>query len=765
MNKTLLLLIILSCIFTFTSYGQEWLGISNSNYAGVSGIALNPGTMLTSKLSWDVNVASGDASFENSFLYIPKGDLSFFGIKNIVNRIGDKNYLTKYNASDPNSLQFMAASGTLMGPSAMVRFKERYAVAFTMQGRTFASARNVSSNLAQNAYDLLKNNELFNQNLEIRDLNVDALGWIEYGLSFGTYLYKGNNQLLSGAVSLKLLEGAAGGYVNSATIPYRIVDQNNLIIGGSEPAHIDYGMVDFPVYQSIDNYNDLIQGRGYGWNLGFTYEFLRDSSQWTYEMDGNRHWDHDKNRYWLRLGASLIDMGQIKFKENAGSYHLVTDSANYRNWFFEKFHSQQDLNHKLSYLAFGDSTQSFSDFGFEMQMPSAVSVQADVNVYKDFYVNATVVQGFSYGKKAGVRRPSVYSITPRYESKWFEASIPVSIIDYGKAKARVGIALRGGPVFIGSDNILGLATAQDLTSFDLYAGIKINIPERKPRDRDHDNVSDKLDRCPDKAGLWKFKGCPDSDNDGIVDSADACPDEPGPVETQGCPDRDKDLVIDSKDECPDTPGLAEFNGCPDTDGDSIPDKVDACPTQKGLPQFGGCPDTDGDGIPDKSDACPTEIGPVSTNGCPDRDSDLVADKDDQCPDEPGIPANHGCPPIKEEVLQKIKLSAQAIQFETGKAIITKKSYAVLDIIAEIMNQYAYTKWNINGHTDNVGKPDYNLDLSQRRAEAVRDYFISKGIGAERLAAKGFGLTEPITTNKTAAGRAKNRRVEIILIED
>ncbi|MEP7128400.1 MAG: OmpA family protein, partial [Chitinophagales bacterium] len=125
--------------------------------------------------------------------------------------------------------------------------------------------------------------------------------------------------------------------------------------------------------------------------------------------------------------------------------------------------------------------------------------------------------------------------------------------------------------------------------------------------------------------------------------------------------------------------------------------------------------------------------------------------------------NNGCPAVREDVLAKVKVSSKSITFETGSDKIKGSSTEVLDLIAEIMGQYSYTKWSIEGYTDITGGVALNLALSKKRAAAVRAYFISKGISADRLTSDGYGIDKPVATNKTAAGRAKNRRVEIKLV--
>jgi len=235
----------------------------------------------------------------------------------------------------------------------------------------------------------------------------------------------------------------------------------------------------------------------------------------------------------------------------------------------------------------------------------------------------------------------------------------------------------------------------------------------------------------------------------------------------GGKDTDGDNIYDKDDACPEVFGLAEFNGCPDTDGDGIPDKDDACPTEPGPKALNGCPDTDGDGVADKDDDCPTVAGPAANKGCPwpDRDGDGVPDKDDLCPDKVGTVANNGCPEVTEGVRKALNAYAKTILFDTGKSTIKAQSAEVLQNIIEILEEYSYANFNIEGHTDSVGSEALNEKLSQARASSVMNYLIEKGIASNRLNAKGYGESNPIDTNKTREGRANNRRVEINLNKD
>jgi len=263
--------------------------------------------------------------------------------------------------------------------------------------------------------------------------------------------------------------------------------------------------------------------------------------------------------------------------------------------------------------------------------------------------------------------------------------------------------------------------------------------------------------------IFKFGG-KDTDGDGVYDKDDSCPDVAGLAAFNGCPDADGDGVQDSKDSCPDVAGLAALNGCPDADADGIADKDDMCPNEKGSAANRGCPDSDGDGVVNKDDNCPNVAGPAANGGCPwpDTDGDGVLDKDDNCVNEAGPASNNGCPEpvITDAAVQTINMGAKSILFNTGKYSFKPGVTSKLDDIVAIMNQFPKATFMIEGHTDSSGGAAVNLRISERRAMAVRDYFVKKGISTDRLEAKGFGEGSPIDSNKTRAGRANNRRVEI-----
>ncbi|HOC43913.1 MAG TPA: OmpA family protein [Thermoanaerobaculales bacterium] len=231
------------------------------------------------------------------------------------------------------------------------------------------------------------------------------------------------------------------------------------------------------------------------------------------------------------------------------------------------------------------------------------------------------------------------------------------------------------------------------------------------------------------------------------------------------PDADGDGVPDHLDKCPGTPKGVKVDavGCPiDSDGDGVADYLDKCPgTPKGVKVDAvGCPlDSDGDGVADPADKCPNTPKGVKVDavGCPlDSDGDGVPDYLDKCPDTPkGLVVDEtGCVPAGFKLVTDIL-------FDTNKWDIKPEGKAELDKGVEFLLKNPQIKVEIQGHTDSTGTAKWNATLSQRRAESVMKYLVSKGVPAAQLTAKGFGPTNPVASNDTPEGRAKNRRVDFM----
>jgi outer membrane protein OmpA-like peptidoglycan-associated protein/opacity protein-like surface antigen len=310
--------------------------------------------------------------------------------------------------------------------------------------------------------------------------------------------------------------------------------------------------------------------------------------------------------------------------------------------------------------------------------------------------------------------------------------------------------------FKGSKDIVGKGAGQlDLpkATGEVYAGLTLYFGGGKAKDEDADGVSDKKDKCPGTPVGCRVDvaGCPvDADGDGVCDGIDACANTPkgSKVDAKGCPtDADGDGVFDGLDKCPNTPKgcTVDASGCPkDSDNDGFCDGLDKCAD---TPQ--GCM--------------------VDSTGCPvDSDKDGVCDGLDQCYDTPaGTKVNAvGCPiPTVEFIPEPEKpIILKGVNFASNKATLLDTSKVILDMVAASLAARPDVKVEIGGHTDATGPAEYNLKLSEGRAASVRDYLVEKGVKPENLSIRGYGETKPIADNKSASGRAQNRRVELTRVQ-
>ncbi|MEO8234157.1 MAG: thrombospondin type 3 repeat-containing protein [Flavobacterium sp.] len=347
-------------------------------------------------------------------------------------------------------------------------------------------------------------------------------------------------------------------------------------------------------------------------------------------------------------------------------------------------------------------------------------------------------------------------------------------IDYALPTAGGGINFRLSPVimlnlqetfmFTNNDTRDGVVAGKNDDFLMHTVGLTFNLGSSK--DSDNDGVSDKKDNCPETpAGVVvDKKGCPlDKDNDGVYDYLDNCPDQAGSQALNGCPDADGDGVADANDRCPNQAGKISLKGCPDADNDGVADIDDKCANTKPGTRvdINGCAiDSDNDGVMDDMDRCPNVAGVIALKGCPDTDGDGIADMDDRCPNTKGTSENKGCPEIAKADIVRITYIGSKIFFENNSDKLKVASLSQLDELAKILYKYEGASLTIEGHTDSVGADDFNMTLSQKRSDSVKQYLIGKGIEDARLKAIGFGETKPVASNKTTLGKAKNRRVEL-----
>ncbi|MEO1434733.1 MAG: PorP/SprF family type IX secretion system membrane protein [Bacteroidota bacterium] len=314
--------------------------------------------------------------------------------------------------------------------------------------------------------------------------------------------------------------------------------------------------------------------------------------------------------------------------------------------------------------------------------------------------------------------------------------------------------------------------------FHLGQGKSLNKREKVAKDRDGDGIIDRHDDCPYVPGVPRLSGCPeitseqavmepepevrppsiptrkeeDSDGDGIIDAVDLCPFEFGLIKFQGCNDSDIDGVWDHVDACPHIRGSVENNGCPtrrmnlDSDGDGVLDPDDVCVYVKGKPELKGCPDTDNDGVSDLEDECPYIRGIFTNKGCPDA----------------GMQSrnlNYGTQPM--DMTRRVDL--QVVEFDIDRSDIRPYYFAMLDQLAMQLMNNPNQRIMLSGHTDSEGSAAYNYQLGQRRAQAIQQYLLTRGVPMHKIQIMSYGETIPKSNNASMDGKQRNRRTEITVL--
>jgi outer membrane protein OmpA-like peptidoglycan-associated protein len=709
-----------------STMSQTFPGYRTGNYTGVNGVFFNPANIADNRYMWDINVFA-----INGFAGTNRSGLRFKDITRSFNADSLKSRLLTGN-DHLNSLSY----ADVLGPSIMFTLSPKTSLAFTTRSRVFANGRDINGNLVNAVIGGGTTNAGLPFNFN-NNMLVHATGWTEIGGSIGQVLTpKGSHNFFKAGITLKYLAGTADSYlstngfagtVNGAGNNYLTATTGTLSINTTEANFSDYKFKDFFKFN----------GHGMSGDIGLIYEWHPGEDYSMYKSD------HFANKYKLKIAASLLDVGRIKF--NRSSNEASTYTTNIPQGAAFQLNSFKDKSVK-DYKVILDESPYFKGTTesntYKVKLPTTIQADIDYLFGGGFAVNAAgqwTTHNTDKMNSLDLYYYNSYSLTPRWENHLFSVELPMNYNEL--TKFNVGVAFRVGPFFIGSGSVLS-ALVHDSRQADMHVGIHFGMPYKKRvrPDRDKDGVYDDIDKCPDQPGYARYNGCPipDTDGDGINDEMDSCKTVPGVARYNGCPipDSDGDGVNDEEDSCKNVAGLKKFNGCPDTDGDGIPDNEDKCPSVAGSAKYAGCPapDTDKDGVPDDEDLCPNDPGPVSSKGCP-----------------------------VEKVVVAITADFKNILFDYNKATIRPESDTILAKAARTMNeQIGNSYFYIDGYTDNKGSAAINKKLSKERAQAVANALIAHGVDRSRIRVRGFGKDNPICDNKTEQGRQCNRRVEVVI---
>jgi hypothetical protein len=483
---------------------QGWLGLAQSNYGGTNNAYLNPSSIADSRHRAYLNLGGASANFYNTYLQLDLPQRPW--AKGFAFR---REYLTEQVAGDA---KFGSASAEVRLPSLMLAVGPHSAIALTNRVRAFVQFSNVSENVARLArYGLsdAENLGLANRVLTDNRFNVDANSFHEFAFTYARTFTPNTTHFFKGGLTIKYLVGLGGGYVHNTGTDLQVYGRDSIQLRNPNVSYAYAGDSDY--YQQSGFgvgtlYGSQRLGRGYGADIGLTYEWRPDYERYRYPMDGANLPDDSRNKYRLRLGLALTDLGAVRYQHE--QYVRQAALANGRTVQLGQldtisFTNLATLTPTIDGLVgLREQSRQFTSY-----LPATLRLTADYRLLNHLYAGLLWTQNLLPARTIGSRSISSLALTPRLEFSHVEIATPI-ILANNYRKLQVGAMVRVGPLILGSDNLGGLVGLTSATGADVYFGLGLALHRHRRKDRDGDLVSNKYDKCPRVKGTWAFKGCP-----------------------------------------------------------------------------------------------------------------------------------------------------------------------------------------------------------------------------------------------------------------
>lgn len=456
MRKWLLFKIVF--VFAFSGQAQNNFGSLHSNYTPTNSLYINPSSILDAKVWLDINIVGAGSYTNNNLVYLEDQrwfDVSRDAIRGEVNLtdddVGFDQGRNKYHAYNRNFVQGLSG----------VWSQGDHAAGISAGFRSFTDLRGVPDYMAQfienGVADFTAQHDIDYQLEKVRVASS------QFGEIKGTYAYtffKRRRDMFMGGVSLSKFFPVGGAAANIYNADFN-VDNDTLIL-------LDRFTAD-AMYTPEPQFNG---GKGWGLDLGFTFQrMLGEAGSY---FPNSTKLGCRENPYKFKLGVSLMDLGSIKFPEDQVRY-AGYDFTNF-DWYRYQA-TEVDEEDAVSIFAAqeGDITSGNVRKPYRMSLPTFASVQFDYNLWASrIYVNTTIIQGIPPGKNSfGVRHANSLSVTPRYESFWFDLAIPFSLYEY--RYPQMGLSARLGPLTLGTDKLWSWIAKSDIYGADIYLHLKIPI--------------------------------------------------------------------------------------------------------------------------------------------------------------------------------------------------------------------------------------------------------------------------------------------------
>ncbi len=484
MKKHLFLFCIFSFLFISKNFSQDFLGLSTGNYAGVTGVSLQPASIVDSRHKFDINLISTDLSFDNNYFLVDKDAILKFNKNNFDSYKEFKDKYLSEASLGPNEKAFFNVQSRVQLPfSFMATTGKKSAIALNLQFRTIAQGRGISTELANLAFNDFYHPPLNNTAIDASGISINSLSWAEAGLTIGRVLYSSGNHFLKGAITGKYLAGVSSIYLASNNLTMQV--NGDSTFNFSSP-NVQYSHNKNADFNKIFDRNFDPDANSFGLDAGLVYEYRGNIDKFKYiKSDDEKSYVEDRrdvNKYIFKLGVSLLDVGMFQFNKPA---NVNSFGANIDRWDLKNA-NYPNLNQFDTALANRVTPDPNDASTYNVYLPTALSAQLDVKFVKGLFLNVMSYWPMQIGSGKGVRfnNYGFYAITPRYESRHFGIYFPYYIstkndfTDY--SKNTLGVTLRLGPVFFGSSNLPSMLFKDNLRGADVHVGLKVGFTHGKP---------------------------------------------------------------------------------------------------------------------------------------------------------------------------------------------------------------------------------------------------------------------------------------------
>lgn len=453
------------------------------NYSGSASAWLNPSNISTTFVHDDLGLMAYSFSLDNDFAYLPPR--AFWpSLRNLMSEGGtwatfegvQEGYPYYYLYTPDETQRHAYQALDVVFPSMMMTFARNHAVAFSMRSRLCTSATKMPWEIPVLITESLEYPEMQLRRFMSKGMRFSTMAWEEADLSYSTRLFDYGDVRMDVGVTGKLLMGMAGMALNTDSLDYMVMGKDNLHF-----FYLDSGVrMALPLaydvaFRDVDHFlkitDPLIKGLGAGADVGFT---LTNKKSVMVRYTEQSACDDRPEYYFWRLGVSLLDLGRIRFNSNVMQGQLVGSSFAVN---LKDFDAVTSIDEVMSLLdsEVGNTTSAFvADQAFSIGLPTALSVQFDMNLYDGLYCNMTWVQPVSrWLYDASVEREPLLSLTPRYESSLVGVSLPVSLLNYHYVTA--GMFLRVGPVTLGTNDLISLSGMGKTRSVDFFVALRLKL--------------------------------------------------------------------------------------------------------------------------------------------------------------------------------------------------------------------------------------------------------------------------------------------------